>query len=188
MTVQLVYNIGENSIAQWMTDNLNWFIPMIITAIFSALNIRMASINLKTSKNQLKLQNDAFCYQLYDRRMEIYTSIQKVIAAILRDGTVSVELLQEYARCTRDVVFLFGNDMEDKVMQLYRMMAELRKVSAKVKHHIQTQQTSPDYSELCEREDTLLKQIQDKGEALKIDFAPYISFHEYRVATKEVRE
>lgn len=50
-------------------NNLNWIAPLSITVIFSVLNIVLAIINLKMAKNQAKLQKDAFCYQLYDRRM-----------------------------------------------------------------------------------------------------------------------
>ena len=63
------------AILSWLAKNLNWVVPMVITAIFSALNIRLAVINRNVAENQVKLQNDSFCYQLFERRMAIYTSI-----------------------------------------------------------------------------------------------------------------
>lgn len=172
----------------WITNNLDWIIPLFITVIFSVLNIRLASINQKQAENQLKLQKDSFCYQLYDRRMEIYTSIQKVIATIIQEGTASIELLQEYSKCTRDVSFLFGDDITDKVDQIYKAIAELHIVSTQVNHNIETQCASTNHSKLCEREYELLTLISDAGLQLKDDFYPYISFKNYRIDVEEVRK
>ena len=165
----------------WIINNLDWIIPIFITVLFSILNVRLASINQKLVENQLKLQNDSFCYQLYDRRMEIYTSIQKIIGAIIQEGTASIELLQEYSKCTRDVPFLFGDDITDKVDQLYTAISELRTVSTKVNHNIETQCTSTNHSELCEREYELQMLISNIRLHLKDDFYPYISFRNYRI-------
>lgn len=168
-------------LSNWIINNLNWIVPVLITAIFSVLNIRLAAVNQKLSENQLQLQNDSFCYQLYDRRMEVYTSIQNVIATIVQEGTVSIELLQEYLKCTRDVSFLFGDDITDKVERLYRVITELRTVSTKVNHNIEMQHTATNHNELCERECELLTQISDAGLHLKDDFYPYISFKNYHI-------
>ena len=165
----------------WILENLNWMIPIIITVIFSGLNIRLAVTNQKLAENQLKLQNDSFCYQLYDRRMGIYTSIQKVIKTIMQDGTVSVELLSEYLSCTKDVRFLFGEDIADKVDQLYKLMVELHTTGAEVDNNIKMQRASPSHSKLCEREGELLKLITNAGKHLGDVFSPYISFKNYRI-------
>lgn len=166
-------------------NNLNWIAPLSITVIFSVLNIVLAIINLKMTKNQAKLQNDAFCYPLYDRRMGIHTSVQKAVSAIIREGTVSNSLLSNYLQDTRDVSFLFGEDVAEAVKQFYYLMVDLHTVSEKVKYNIDTQHRSKNHEELCQRESELLKQVAKDGAYLREVFSRYINFADY--ATKPTK-
>ena len=166
-------------------NNLNWIAPLSITVIFSVLNIVLAIINLKMAKNQAKLQKDAFCYQLYDRRMGIYTSVQKAVSAIIQEGTVSNSLLANYLQDTRDVSFLFGEDVEEAVKQFYYLMVDLHTASEKVKYNIDTQHRSKNHEALCQRESELLKQVAKDKKCLREVFSRYISFADY--ATKPTK-
>ena len=172
----------------WLAKNLNWVVPMIITAIFSALNIRLAVINRKVAENQAKLQNDSFCYQLFERRMAIYTSVKETISTIMTDGTATISLINKYLQATRDALFLFGDEIAEKIDQLYKMMVELHTVSVKLEHDAKTQNASPAHNKLCERESELQKQISNFGSRLREDFSPYISFGDYRIGQRAVRE
>ena len=64
---------------EWIIANLNWICPLIITILFSVLNVIVAISNLKIAKQQSKMQNDGFCFQLYERRWEVYESIDKIL-------------------------------------------------------------------------------------------------------------
>ena len=176
------------AILSWLAKNLNWVVPMVITAIFSALNIRLAVINRNVAENQVKLQNDSFCYQLFERRMAIYTSIKENISTIMTDGTASIPFMNKYLQDTRDALFLFGDEIAGKIDQLYKMIVELRTVSVKLEHDAKTGNTSPAHDKLCERECELLNQISNFGSHLREDFSPYISFGDYRVGQRAVRE
>ncbi|HIS49994.1 MAG TPA: hypothetical protein IAA80_05770 [Candidatus Gallacutalibacter pullistercoris] len=172
----------------WLAKNLNWVVPMVITAIFSALNIRLAVINRKVAENQAQLQNDSFCYQLFERRMAIYTSIKETISTVMTDSTASIPLINKYLQNTRDALFLFGDEIAGKIDQLYKMMVELRTVSVKLEHDAKIQNTSSAHDKLCERECELLKQISNFGSHLREDFSLYISFGDYRIGQRTVRE
>lgn len=171
----------------WLAKNLNWVVPMIITAIFSALNIRLAVINRRVAENQAKLQNDSFCYQLFERRMAIYISIKETISTIMTDGTAAIPLINKYLQDTRDTPLLFGDEIAGKLDQLHKMMVELRTVSVKLEHDAKTQNTSPAHDKLCERECELQEQISNFGSHLREDFSPYISFGDYRIGQRAVR-
>lgn len=165
----------------WIEQNLNWILPLIITIIFSILNTIVAIINLKMVKAQAKFQNDSFCYQLYDRRMKIYTSVEKVLLTIVQSGDISSEQLSEYKWGINDAAFLFGNDVKETLDNIYKAMVELHTVSQKVKHNIESKNLSSEHHKLCDRESELLKRIGDFTLHLNEDFAPYIGFQKYRI-------
>lgn len=172
----------------WFVENLNWIVPMCITIIFSLLNIRMARVNAKTAQLQLKLQNDAFCFQLFERRMAVYTAMQTVLSKVVADGAVSKETLGDFLQSTRDAKFLFGDEVVTKRRELYRAMVELKEVGQKIERNIKTAGVSNDHEELCNRDAALMTQIHDAMLQLEEVFAPYISFKGYRLEPGKVKK
>lgn len=172
----------------WFVENLNWIVPMCITIIFSLLNIRMARVNAKTAQLQLKLQNDAFCFQLFERRMAVYTAMQTVLSKVVTDGAVSKETLGDFLQSTRDAKFLFGDEVVTKRRELYRAMVELKEVGQKIERNIKTAGVSNDHEELCNRDAALMTQIHDAMLQLEEVFAPYISFKGYRLEPGKVKK
>lgn len=58
---------------EWMLENLNWFDFLLITTLFSALNIIVAICNFRITKHQNKMQNDSFCFQHFAFRASFGT-------------------------------------------------------------------------------------------------------------------
>lgn len=172
----------------WFVENLNWIVPMCITIIFSLLNIRMARVNAKTAQLQLKLQNDAFCFQLFERRMAVYTAMQTVLSKVVADGAVSKDTLGDFLQSTRDAKFLFGDEVAKERRELYRAMVELKEVGQKIERNIKTAGVSNDHEELCNRDAALMTQIHDAMLQLEEVFAPYISFKGYLLETGKVKK
>lgn len=172
----------------WFVENLNWIVPMCITIIFSILNIRMARVNAKTAQLQLKLQNDAFCFQLFERRMAVYTAMQTVLSKVVADGAVSKDTLGDFLQSTRDAKFLFGDEVAKERRELYRAMVELKEVGQKIERNIKTAGVSNDHEELCNRDAALMTQIHDAMLQLEEVFAPYISFKGYRLEPGKVKK
>ena len=172
----------------WFVENLNWIVPMCITIIFSILNIRMARVNAKTAQLQLKLQNDAFCFQLFERRMAVYTAMQTVLSKVVADGAVSKETLGDFLQRTRDAKFLFGDEVVTKRRELYRAMVDLQEVGRKIESNINKPGVSKGHEELCNRDAALMTQIQEAILELEEVFAPYISFKGYLLETGNVKK
>lgn len=177
----------ETEKASWFIVNANWLVPLIITALFSILNIILVVMNLKMVKSQVKLQNDVFCYQLFERRMGVYTSIQKALVKVMQEAAVSVQLISEFSRSTRDASFLFGDDVSEKIDLIYKLIIELSTVSSKISYNIQMQNTASNHEKLCDRESELLKEISEIEQHLNETFEPYISFKDYRIKSAEVK-
>ena len=73
---------------EWILNNLEWICPLIITILFSILNIIVAICNLRITKRQSRMQNDGFCFQLFERRHEIYEKINHALSIVVVEGKV----------------------------------------------------------------------------------------------------
>lgn len=171
-------------LSNWLINNLNWIVPILITAIFSILNIRLATVNQKLSENQLKLQNDSFCFELLEHRMEIYLSVRKILSFVLQNGTVSYDNISAFMNTHQRAYFLFDHEIDKKLESIGLVLLELRAFTKKVEDGIQRCDNSSEHLEVCEKEGELLKQLSQISTDLKNDFEPYIGFKNYRIQSK----
>ena len=79
-----------------LKGNSNWLIPLIITTVLAVCNLKIARANLKIAENQRQLQNSAFCYQLFEKRMEIYTEMNHVLANIITEGSGEKRICNQF--------------------------------------------------------------------------------------------
>lgn len=165
----------------WLLTNLNWICPLFITIIFSGLNIVVAKCNIKIARQQGKMQNDAFCFQLSERRWEAYEGIDKILCATERDALVTDEYITQFYFVSRDVKFLFGQDMADFCEKTGKLLGELRVVGKQVKKNIDHQLTDPNHVALCDREAEMLINVSEQRKQLSAIVSRYISFSEYRI-------
>ncbi len=167
---------------KWILENLNWLIPVIITAFFSLLNILIAAFNYKCSKKQREIQNDSFCYQLFDKRLNVYYSIQKTLAELTSSPNDADKLCQPFLRQISEVPFLFGKDIQDKCDDIYKIILRLSFISGKWK----SMHSIPDdeYQRLSKEETELMKRVMDYLGNLPEIFQPYIGFSKYQITSK----
>lgn len=170
-----------------LSDNLNWILPLLITVVFSIINIVMARKNSDMVKNQIKLQNDAFCYDLLEKRMEIYLSVKETLSKVSRDGNISFDDVAEFMKTHQKACFLFGDDIDKKLESIGLLLVELRELSRKIEREIQTQDESSEHNEICDKHGELIIELSNIFSNLKDDFKPYISFRNYRIEAEEVK-
>ena len=166
---------------EWIIANLNWICPLIITILFSVLNVIVAISNLKIAKQQNKMQNDGFCFQLYERRWEVYESIDKILCRVGREAKVCDEDISKFHYAIHNARFLFGQDMADFCEKIKDLLIELRTVGKKVEWNIDHQSDDPNHAELCDKEYELLSNISNRQQQLQNIVASYISFSEYKI-------
>ncbi len=177
----LIEAISDTS---WLLSSLNWIAPLFVTVLFGVLNLCTAISNLKIAKQQTKLQNNSFCYQLFDRRMKIYTSIKEVLALVIQNAAVPVELLNRYLQESRETAMLFGPEVVQKVDDIYKVLVKYHTVSTMLSHNLKTQNCTPNHEELCNQDAALLQKIIDENTELIHTFEGYISFKDYRIESK----
>lgn len=162
----------------YFINNLNWIIPLSITTVFSVLTIVLTIQNIKIMKQQEKLQNDAFCFQLFERRLNVYTDIKIIIANIIADYDVPQKVIPEFLQKTRDVEFLFGKDVQCLCNKLYKTICELHAKQAVLNCERNKGKVDTD---LSNSELELMDQISDSSKMLSILVKKYISFENYKI-------
>ena len=72
--------------------------------------------------NQYKLAKDRFKLDLFDRRMEIFSELEKTMLAIVRCSELNdvLDVQSEHSRLIRKAVFLFDNDSRSEPLWSYR--------------------------------------------------------------------
>ena len=166
----------------WLVDNLEWFVPTMITAFFAILNVIMAGRNLKIAKNQTKMQNDSFCYELFEQRWNVYNSIDSVFASIGNKGKVDSVDIRNFKIATEKVEFLFETDFVTACEETLNVLCELRAVGSKVEYNIRTSRPDPKHKQLCEHESELHLLLDKKKKKIANVAKKYIAFSNYKLA------
>ena len=172
---------------EWLSENLNWIIPLLFTVIFSVVNTIMANTNRRVAASQIKLQTGAFCFQLFHSRMEIYRHIKSTLSSAIHEGNVSVSQIFECKRTTADAGFLFGSEITETIDKIWDAMVQLETAVSNIEHFRSMNDQAIDYTQLQHEKLQALNKLTGMEKKLKDQFAPYISFEAYRMDTAEVR-
>ena len=166
----------------WFSDNVGWLVPLVITIIFSIINWIIARRNLKIAENQTKMQNDSFCYELFEQRWNVYNSIDSVFASIGNKGKVDSVDIRNFKIATEKVEFLFGTDFVTACEETLNVLCELRAVGSKVEYNIRTSRPDPKHKQLCEHESELHLLLDKKKKKIANVAKKYIAFSNYKLA------
>lgn len=165
----------------WLLTNLNWICPLFITIIFSGLNIVVAKCNIKIARQQGKMQNDAFCFQLYEKRMAIYDSVDKILCRIVQNGKVDTKDVFDYNHARKDVEFLFGSDICESYDSILETILRLHVLGTYIEENIRCKRTTEDHRQMCEEEAQKWKLLSEQNKELSEKIKKYISFAEYMI-------
>lgn len=166
---------------EYIKENIDWIAPLLVTILFSILNIIVAICNISITKKQRKLQNDSFCFQLYEKRWEIYETIDKLLCSVIQSSTITNDELSQFDFAIHNVRFMFGEDIKEYCDETRKLLLEFRTISVKVQFNIEHQVNDPNHSKLCDEEAELLSLITDQQKKLSIIMEKYILFAGYKV-------
>ena len=138
-------------------------------------------ISIVTARKQSKMQNDGFCFQLYERRWGVYESIDKILCSVGREAKVCDEDIAKFHYASHNARFLFDQDMADFCEKTRDLLIELRTVGKKVEWNINHQSNDLNHADWCDKESELLLRVSNQQQQLKSIVANYISFSEYKI-------
>ena len=162
---------------EWILENIDWLCHLLITILFSMLNIIVAICNFRITKHQNKIQNDSFCFQLFEKRHIVYDRLNKILCLAIAKGQVTNEMIAEFKISTKDAKFLFGDDFFDVWQEACRLLDEYKVIGYKVEHDT----LNPKHSDLCDRESELLVKLVEQQKHLSDVAQKYISFSAYKI-------
>lgn len=162
----------------FLKNNLDWLIPLTITTIFSIFTTVFSILNIRIVRQQKKLQNDSFCFQLFERRLEVYTSLKTIISSILADGAVPRGAYADYLQKSREVDFLFGSETTSLCEDIRETIAKLHRVEALCNSPSKKGQMD---SDLVDEETKLLDELSNESKQLHDMVLNYISFSNYKI-------
>jgi len=90
----------------------------LLTPLIAFIAAGIAYQQMRTNKNQLKLS-------MYDRRFNIYQSVNELLAKILVDGRITLKELIDFNYETRQSAFLLDKSGADYMELLYKKGREL---------------------------------------------------------------
>ena len=166
---------------EWIGNNIEWIAAFLITVLFSTLNIVVAVCTLQVTRHQTKMQNDNFCYQLYEKRMAIYESIDRIICCVGQSGNVNHQDIQDYIVAAKDVKFMFGADVLKTSNAIYETLCNLCCISTLIRDHMEGNNNVPNHKENCNRWAHLMEKLSAQKTELKNCMKNYISFESYRI-------
>ena len=168
-------------IFDYLKENVNWISPLLITIIFSIINTIIAFFNYKNAKEQQKLQNNSFCFHLYDKRLKAYESIKEILADVISNGSVKTEDINNFLSKTKEVNFLFGDDIKETCSTIYELIINIHTNNKKIEYNMKHNIKDNTHNLLCNREIELFKSLTECSDALTEHINKYISFAKYTI-------
>ena len=165
----------------WVVQNVSWVCPLIITLMFSVVNAIIAICNIHIIKKQMKIQNDSFCFQLYEKRFAVYSVMNEVLLSVGTDGRITDINRSKFRDASNDAIFMFDQDMIEFCYETKKLLSELRTIGMKVEYNNENKIRNEEHFKLCDREDELITKISEKREHLSKIMKKYISFAKYKI-------
>lgn len=146
---------------------MDWFAIAkdLLLLIIGGLGWFVAFLQWKTARGSLK-------ERLYDRRFEVYKSVQRFLTDILREGRVREEELPPFYDALQRAGFLFGQDVTDYLEKIRTNALALRKAELGMRHYGSEDQRLAAVREKTERLTWLIDQLGEWPKRLQ----PYLGF------------
>ena len=99
----------------WVWANNDWTIPLVITFLFSVINIIFAIINAKNAVAQNKAQQVSICISLMQKRMDCYCVERSVLEPIIDYQKPPQKQLEDLCHVELESSFLFGDEIKEHI-------------------------------------------------------------------------
>lgn len=152
---------------------------LIVVPIF--ISLLAVVISITAARKQSIMQNNSFCLELYEKRWDVYESIDKILCSVGRDAKICDADISKFDYASHHARFLFGKDMIDFCEETRKELLQLRTIGKKVERNIDHPGDDPNHSDLCDKEAELILSISNRQQQLKNIVASYISFSEYKI-------
>jgi hypothetical protein len=142
-------------------DGLNGYLTSIIAAVVAVISF----VQYRNQQNQLKLQ-------LFEKRYIVYEGFMEILRVIQRDAKIETKDQFEFYFKTKDLSFLFKDDIINYKQMLLEKIKELQLLQLKLNQN----KKEDNRSELSEKEMKLLLFFSNELITCEKHFHAYMSF------------
>jgi len=158
----------------WLTQNVNWIIPLSITAL-------LALQNNSIMRSQKKHQETQICIDLMEKRLRIYYAYLDMVEAMAAVGTSDPDVFTEFREKTKEIKFLFGDDIQQLHKEFNQAVKDYTPISNELMKIWDNNSDSLYQRELAEKEAIALGKITSIVMQYEGRFARYLDFSKYHV-------
>lgn len=123
---------------------------LLITIVFSIVNVAFAILNFMNSKEQRKSQEIGLKINLSQKRLDIYEKEKIVLENIINQNSLTSFELSELCNAEHESVFFFGNEIKthiDSVCELALLVSDSYKNNSTIEDEIVNELHRKDYSD-----------------------------------------
>ena len=114
------------------STNTGALVENFLTILSGFLVPVIAGITTYIAYRQYKIDKDKFRWDLYDRRMETFQSLMRLIEYVMREAKISNEELNKFAVAIDKGSFLFDSKINDYLSEIRNKCFSLRKCERKL--------------------------------------------------------
>lgn len=119
---------------------------------------------------QFRLEKSRWRLDLYDKRYPVFLATMQYLSFIAKEDTVTQEELLKFLRNSKDMDFLFANDLKEYLRKLYKKGVRVRYLRKKLEH----EPVGEKRTKLVDEQSDLVEWFTKQFEVSKALFGKYL--------------
>ena len=120
--------------------------------------------------NRMKLK-----YELYDKRYKVFEKVKHFLSTINGEAGINNQDLLAFKPSVIEAAFLFGKDMNEYLVEIYKHAVELHKINGEYRDFTQKQPEGYDHSKISESIHKELTWFSNQYDPMKKIFNKYLN-------------
>ena len=135
-----------------------------LTPLIAVTTVSILVLQYKLAKQRWKLD-------LFDKRFDVYWHATNLISYVNTSASVNSERIQEFLTKSRDCNFLFSDDLQEYLDELYKHGIRLQSNIARMEG---MDKTTQDWQRECDTNEEILEWFADQHDIAKRKFSKYL--------------
>lgn len=138
-----------------------------LTPVIAIVATYIAWQQWKTNRQKLNLER-------YDRRLNVYEEVRKILSIIVRDAKASTEDLLKFRTSVSEADFLFGPEIPQYIDEIYKRGLNLWRWNQEYRDYTQEKPEGYDHNKVVEEMHKELTWLSEQFEPAKEKFKKYL--------------
>jgi hypothetical protein len=148
-------------------DQIMELLKALLTPLIAIIATYIAWQQWQTNKSKLVLDR-------YDRRLEVYEEVRKILSIIMRDARASYDDLLKFRAAVSEADFLFGPEIPAYIDEIYKRGVKLEYWNKQYKDYTQEIPPNYDHDAVVDGMHIELVWLTEQFGPAKAKFRPYL--------------